>query len=88
MKRREFFTLLGGAAAWVSPARAQEPRPVIAILFGWGFRGFYADVIMPAFVQGLKDAGFVEGRNISIEIRRVRRSLRSLTFPCGRTGAP
>jgi len=70
MRRREFISLLGSAAAWVSPARAQEPRRVIGVLSGFGPGGFFADVIMPtAFVQGLKDAGFVEGRNISIEIR-------------------
>jgi putative ABC transport system substrate-binding protein len=69
MRRREFISLLGGAAAWVSPARAQEPRRVIGVLSSFGSSGLFADVIMPAFVQGLKDAGFVEGRNISIEIR-------------------
>jgi putative ABC transport system substrate-binding protein len=69
MRRREFITLLGGAAAWMSPARAQEPRQVIGVLSSFGSSGLFADVIMPAFVQGLKDAGFVEGRNISIEIR-------------------
>jgi len=69
MRRREFITLLGGAVAWVSPARAQEPRRVIGVLCGLGLAGFFADIIMPAFVQGMKDAGFVEGRNISIEIR-------------------
>src|SRR4029077_14379699 len=66
MRRREFISLLSGAAAWVSPARAQEPRRVIGVVAGSG--GFLAEVQMPAFVQGLKDAGFVEGRNISIEI--------------------
>jgi putative ABC transport system substrate-binding protein len=71
MRRREFISLLGGAAAWVSPARAQEPRLAIGVLSGFGSGGLFADVIMPAFVQGLKDAGFVEGRNISIEIRRA-----------------
>jgi putative ABC transport system substrate-binding protein len=71
MRRREFISLLGGAAAWVSPTRAQEPRRVIGVLSGLGFHGFYADVIMPAFSQGLKDAGFVEGKNISIEVRQA-----------------
>ena len=71
MRRREFITLLGGAAAWVSQARAQEPRQVIGVLSGFGRAGFFAEVLMPAFSQGLKDAGFFEGKNISIEIRQA-----------------
>ena len=67
MRRREFITLLGGAAAGVSAARAQEPRRVIGVLTAVGF----TSVFWPAFFQGLKEAGFVEGRNINIEIRQV-----------------
>jgi putative tryptophan/tyrosine transport system substrate-binding protein len=69
MRRREFISLLRGAAAWVSPARAQEPRSVIGVLGSLGPASIFADIIMTALVQGLKDVGFVEGRNISIEIR-------------------
>lgn len=71
MKRREFIGLLGCATAWASGVRAQEPRQVIGILSGFGFSGLFAEVLMPAFSQGLKDAGFVEGRNISIETRHA-----------------
>ena len=71
MRRREFITLLGGAAACVSPARAQEPRRVIGVLTAFDFPNLFSEVGMPAFVQGLRDAGFVEGRNINIEIRQA-----------------
>ena len=69
MRRREFITLLSGAVAGVSPARAQELRRVIGVLTSYGSSKYFAEVIMPAFTQGLKDAGFVEGKNIRIEMR-------------------
>src|SRR3984957_12845565 len=69
MRRREFITLLSGAAAWVSPARAQEPRKVIGILTAFGFPSLFSEVVMTGLLKGLKDAGFVEGRNINIEIQ-------------------
>jgi putative ABC transport system substrate-binding protein len=66
MRRREFMALLGGAGAWVCPAGAQEPRRVIGYLGSTS-----ADTADPAvpFVQGLKDSGFIEGKNLSIEWR-------------------
>ena len=67
MRRREFISFLGGAAAWVSPARAQEPRRVIGFL-GSGSPDTFPGPLA-AFVQGLKDTGFIEGKNLSIEWR-------------------
>jgi putative tryptophan/tyrosine transport system substrate-binding protein len=67
MRRREFISLLGGAAAWVSPAGAQEPRRMIGYLGGGSFAG--ERLRLAAFVQGLKDTGFIEGNNLSIEWR-------------------
>ena len=67
MRRREFITLFAGAAAWVSLARAREPRRVIGFLGSWSFAG--ERLRLAAFVQALKDTGFIEGNNISIESR-------------------
>jgi hypothetical protein len=62
----EFITILGGAAAsWPLTARAQEPPRVIGFL-GSGSSDTFPGPLA-AFVQGLKDTGFIEGKNISIE---------------------
>jgi len=69
MRRREFVALLGGAAAWTFPARAQPPTtmPVVGYLGPESPQTFASRI--NAFRDGLAQAGYVEGRNVAIEFR-------------------
>jgi putative tryptophan/tyrosine transport system substrate-binding protein len=66
MRRREFFGLVGGAAAWPLAARAQQPTlPVIVFLNG-NSPGAATDAL-GVFRQGLSDSGYVEHRTVGID---------------------
>ena len=71
VKRREFITLLGGAVAWPARADAEtsRKRPLIAVLSAITR---VDNSPLTAFVDGLKDLGYVEGQNVEIVYRLPR----------------
>ena len=71
MKRRTFITLLGVAAAWPVGARAQQPERLrrIGVLMGFAESDHGAQSGVAGFREGLRKLGWMEGRNIEIDMR-------------------
>jgi putative ABC transport system substrate-binding protein len=68
MRRREFITMIGGVAAWPFAVHAQQPvLPVVGFVNVASAKGYEPQV--SAFLKGLNEAGYVDGRNVSIEYR-------------------
>jgi putative ABC transport system substrate-binding protein len=80
MRRRNFISLVGGAAVvWPLAARAQQPAmPVIGFLSSYSADAF-AQYFLPAFHQGLNLAGYVEGQNVAVEYRWAGNEYERLT---------
>src|SRR6516225_3459411 len=80
MRRRDLITLLGGAAMWPIAGRAQQPAmPVIGFLSSYSSSDAFAQYLLAAFHQGLKQAGYVEGQNVVVEYRWAGNEYERLT---------
>src|SRR5262245_28310193 len=77
IRRREFIFSLGSAAAWPLAARAQQPGKVHRVGILWASAPSANVLRMEAFRQGLRELGYVEGRNLVIAARGAPLSARS-----------
>jgi len=68
MRRREFVSLVGGVAAWSIAVQAQQPLPVVGLL-----RNTEAAEWIAAFRRGLSDSGYIDGTNVTLDIRVAER---------------
>jgi hypothetical protein len=68
MKRREFIALIGGAATWPLTAQAQQPGNAVIGFLGLTSQSEWGKFVA-AFQKGLGEAGYVEGRNLTVEYR-------------------
>ena len=80
MKRREFITLLGGAAAWPVAARAQQRERMrrIGVLMDLAADDPEGQSRLAAFLQGLQEAGWAVGRNVTIDVRWAAADVESM----------
>jgi putative ABC transport system substrate-binding protein len=71
MRRREFISALGGAAAWPLAARAQQRDRVrrIGVLMGWDENDPVGTTYVSTFTQALVDLGWTDGRNVRMDLR-------------------
>ena len=86
MRRREFITLLGGAAAWPVAARGQQPEPMRRIGVLAGQENHLPE--FEAFRKQLQDLAYVEGKNLAIDWRYAERGLRPVAHPRAATRRP
>ena len=78
VRRRDFITLLGGAAAWPLVARAQQAGGIGSIGLLWPGDAPPASPRMESFRQGLRALGLVDGQNVAIELRYAQRGPQQL----------
>ena len=74
MKRRDFISLVGGAAAWPLAARAQQPTALVIAYLGLTTAQSSAYMLAP-FRKGLSELGFEDGRNVTIDYRFAEREV-------------
>jgi putative ABC transport system substrate-binding protein len=82
LKRREFITLLGGAAAWPLAASAQQPVKLPIIGFLSSSSPANRASLITAFRQGVRESGYIDGKSVAMSI--ARRKTNTIDCPISR----